>query len=224
MFAEVEFGSSRNLVVLLPTFGGKGSDYEAQGFIKEVRDRGFEAHLKVLDVNPSLYLDSKIIDVLKTEVVIPAKNDGYKNIILVGISLGGHGALQYATKYPDDVYFVFVLAPFLGGPVVSKAIEKAGGLDKFEDCPSIGWKYACSIWHLLRNYTSDHDNRRRIALGYGTEDPFARQNRLLADRLPPDLVFTVSGGHDWETWKKLWIMALDHFQLLKSKQVSPSKK
>jgi enterochelin esterase-like enzyme len=30
--------------------------------------------------------------------------------------------------------------------------------------------------------------------------------------LEPDLVFTVPGGHDWATWKKLWIMALDHFQ------------
>lgn len=65
-------------------------------------------------------------------MIIPAKNNGYENIILVGISLGGHGALLYATKYPEDVYFVFVIAPFLAGPVVADAIEKAGALDHFQ--------------------------------------------------------------------------------------------
>ncbi|MEE8430219.1 MAG: alpha/beta hydrolase [Candidatus Desulfatibia sp.] len=223
MFADLYVGTNRNLVVLLPTIGGEGLHYEAQGFIKAVRERGFEGHLKILDVDPSLYLNNKIIELLKTEVIIPAKNDGYENIILVGISLGGHGALLYATKYPEDVYFVFVMAPFLAGPVVADAIEKAGGLDKFEDCPSIAWDYACNMWYLLKKYVSQPDNRRRIALGYGTEDRFARQNRLLADTLPSDLVFTVSGGHDWGTWKKLWIMALDHFQVLKSNQILPGK-
>ncbi len=145
MFVDLYVGTNKNLVVLLPTSGGEGSHYETKGFIKVFREKGYEAHLKVLDVNPRLYLNSKIVDLLKTEVIIPAKNDGFEKIYLVGISLGGHGALQYATKHPEDVDGVFVLAPFLAGPVVSDALEKAG-------------------------------------------------------------------GHDWATWKKLWIMALDHFQ------------
>lgn len=221
MFSKIYAGTKRNLVVILPTVGGKGLHYETQGFIKAVREKGFEGHLKVLDVAPSLYLNRKIIELLKTEVFVPAKNAGYENIILVGISLGGHGALQYATKYPQDIYCVFVIAPFLGGTTAANAIEKAGGLEKFEDCPAIAWNYVCNMWHLLKKYTSNPDNRRRVALGYGTEDRFARQNRLLADTLPPDLVFTVPGGHDWETWTKLWDMALDHFQVLKSKQIVP---
>ncbi|UCD33329.1 MAG: alpha/beta hydrolase [Desulfobacterales bacterium] len=217
MFVDLYVGTNRNLVVLLPTISGEGSHYETQGFIETVRERGFEAHLKVLDVKPSLYLNSKIIDLLKTKVITPAKADGFEKIYLVGISLGGHGALQYATKHPEDVDGLFVLAPFLAGPVPADAIEKAGGLDKFVDCPSIAWDYACNMWYLLKSYTSQPDYRRRIALGYGTEDKFARQNRLLAEMLEPDLVFTVSGGHDWATWKKLWIMVLDHFMVFQSK-------
>jgi hypothetical protein len=34
-----------------------------------------------------------------------------------------------------------------------------------------------------------------------------------AELLAPDLVFTVpGGGHDWETWKKLWKQVLDHIE------------
>ena len=183
IFEEIHVGTNRNLVVLLPTIRGEGSHYEEQRFINVFREKGFEAHLKVLDVKPSLYLNSKIIDLLKTEVIIPAKDLGYKKIYLVGISLGGHGALQYVTKYPEDVDGVFILAPFFGGPLIANAIEKAGGLGKFEDCPSIAWKYACKMFLLIKNYTSQSDNRRHIVLGYGTEDKFTRQNHLLADML-----------------------------------------
>jgi esterase/lipase superfamily enzyme len=216
MFAELHAGANRNLVVVLPTIGGEGSHYEEQGLISIFREKGFEAHLKVLDVRPSLYLKSKIVELLKTEVINPAKSIGYKEIYLIGISLGGYGALQYVTKYPEDVDGVFVLAPFLGGPLIANAIEKAGGLSNLEECPFIAWQYACDMFLLIKNYTSHPGNRRRIILGYGTEDRFARQNHLLADVLEPDLVFTVQGGHDWETWKKLWIMALDYLVVLQS--------
>ena len=63
----------RSLVVLLPPIGGKGSHYETQGFLDEVWERGFEASMEVVDVKPSLYLGSRIVELLKTEVIEPAK-------------------------------------------------------------------------------------------------------------------------------------------------------
>jgi alpha-beta hydrolase superfamily lysophospholipase len=74
---------------------------------------------------------------VKTELVEPAKASGYEKIILVGTSLGGHGALLYITKHSEDVDGVVVLAPFLGGGRVVEAIEKAGSLGKWEDCLSL---------------------------------------------------------------------------------------
>ena len=50
MFAEIDVGTNRNLAVLLPTIGGEDLHYEAQGFIKAVRERGFEGHLKIQDL------------------------------------------------------------------------------------------------------------------------------------------------------------------------------
>ena len=205
----------RSLVVLLPPIGGKGSHYETQGFLDEVWERGFEASMEVVDVKPSLYLGSRIVELLKTEVIEPAKAEGYEEIYLVGISLGGHGALLYATTYPEDVDGIVVLAPFIGGDRASGAIEEAGGLDTWEDCPFLGWNYACNLWKSLQVYVSDSRNQRKVVLGFGREDKFADQCRMLADALPPEQVFTVPGGHDWATWKKLFIKAADYYQELK---------
>jgi len=87
---------------------------------------------------------------VKTELVDPAKASGYEKIILVGASLGGHGALLYIMQHPEDVDGVVVLAPFLGGGRVAEAIENAGGLEKWEDCPALEWDYPCHMWKLLK--------------------------------------------------------------------------
>ena len=149
------FGTNRVLVVFLPGIGGKGSDYETQGFLKALQNRGFEASMKVLDVKPSLYLGSKIVEILKTEVFTHDKAKGYEKIYLVGISLGGHAVLRYLTEYPDDVEGAVLLAPFISGPVVSDAVTSAGGLGSWEDCPFAAWGYACDMWYSLKEYVSN---------------------------------------------------------------------
>jgi len=205
----------RGLVVLIPTIGGKGSHYETQGFLDEVWERGFEASLEVVDVNPSLYLGSRIVELLKTEIIEPAKTEGFEHFFLIGISLGGHAVLLYATEYPEDVDGIIVLAPFISGDKASEAIDEAGGLETWEDCPFLALTHACNLWKSLRVYVSDPKNQRKLVLGFGTEDTFVDQCRILADELLPEQVFTVSGGHDWETWKKLFIKVADYFKELK---------
>jgi hypothetical protein len=167
----------RSLVVLLPTMGGKGSHYETEGFLDEVWERGFEASLEVVDVKPSLYLGSRIVELLKKEVIEPAKAEGFKEFYLVGISLGGHGVLLYATEYPEDVDGVVVLAPFISGDTASEAIDDAGGLTTWEDCPFIAWSHACNLWKALKVYVSNPRNRKKIVLGFGTEDMIGQRGR-----------------------------------------------
>jgi len=205
----------RSLVVLLPTMGGKGSHYETQGFLEEVWERGFEASMEVVDVKPTLYLGSRIVELLKTEVIEPAKAEGFEEIYLVGISLGGHGVLLYATTYPEDVDGIVILAPFISGDTAREAIDESGGLETWEDCPFIAWTHACNLWKSLKVYVSDPRNQKKVVLGFGTEDIFFEQCRILADVLLPEQVFTVSGGHDWATWKRLFVKAADYFLELK---------
>jgi len=207
----------RSFVVLLPGFGGKGSHYETQGFLEEVWERGFEATMEIVDVKPTLYLGGRVVELLKTEVIEPAKAEGFEDIYLVGISMGGHGVLLYATAYPEDVAGIVILAPFISGDVASEAIDEAGGLETWEDCPFLAWTYACNLWKSLKVYVSDPRNQRKVVLGFGTEDRYVDQCRILAEVLLPEQVFTVSGEHDWATWKKLWIKAADYFRELKIK-------
>ena len=206
-------GPDRVLVLLLPPIGGQGSHYETNGFVEAVREKGFEADLKILDVKPIYYFQGRIIELVKTELVDPAKASGYEKVILVGTSLGGHGALLYISQYPEDVDGVVLLAPFLGWSRVADAIEKAGGLKKWEDCPDLEWDYACEMWKLLKDCVSDPQRPGTIILGYGTEDGFAPHNSILAKELPPRNVFKVTGGHDWVTWTRLWIEVLEYFHV-----------
>ena len=94
-------------------------------------------------------------------------------------------------------------------------LPTAGGLDTWEDCPFLAWTYACNLWKSLKVYVSDSRNQSKVVLGFGREDKFANQCLVLADVLLPEQVFTVSGGHDWATWKKLWIKAADYYRELK---------
>lgn len=208
-------GTGEALVVFLPTIGGKGQHYEAQGFIEEIRARGAQVDLAVLDIKPQLYFMQKTVDIIKTEIIGPAKAKGYQRIVLVGTSLGGHGALLYATQYPEDVDGVFLLAPLISGARMTHIIDEAGGLDQWSECPFLAWDYACDLWRMLKGYLSDPRRKAFVFLGYGTEDRFGEACGMLAQALPPENVFTVPGGHDWVTWKKLWLNILAYLDVRK---------
>ena len=202
--------TGRKLVVLLPTIGGKGEHYHEDGFIEEFRARGGGSDIIALDVAADLYLGKRIVEVLKTEVITPAKQKGYEAIYLAGTSLGGHGALLYATEYPKDVNAVVLFAPFVTGYPPTNLVEEPGGLEQWdENCPFTEWTYACNLWKAIKKYGSNSDHRKNIYLAYGTEDSFAKECEILAGFLAPENVYTTSGGHDWMTWEKLWVVMFD---------------
>ena len=206
-------GEGAALVVLFPTIGGDGSLYKDYGLIEEIRARRPMVDVVVLDVKPELYLAGEIVKIVRSEVIIPAKDKGYPLTILVGTSLGGHGAILYATQYPEDVDGVFLFSPFISGPLASMAIEEAGGLEQWEDCPFLAWEHSCKVWKALKDYVADRERRARVFLGYGTEDRFADECRLLGKSLPPENVFTVPGGHNWKTWEQLWIKTWEYLDV-----------
>lgn len=214
-------GMRRSLVVLFPGFGGKGVQFEQQGFIDAMREHGLDADVVTLNIRPRIYFHDEFVDIFRKQVILPAKSDGYKEIYLIGISMGGHGVLLYATKYPNDIEAIFVLSPFISGSRQSNAIVKAGGLENYKDCPFIGWSQACRLWMSLKEYVSDPKRAANIFLGFGKDDVFAEQSRILGELLPPENVFTVEGEHDWPTWKQLWLLAMDRFQAIKAQRMGP---
>ena len=43
-----------------------------------------------------------------------------------------------------------------------------------------------------------------IYLGFGDADRYRKPSEVLARQLPAERVVTLPGGHDWETWMRLW--------------------
>jgi pimeloyl-ACP methyl ester carboxylesterase len=192
------------LLVFLPGRGDSANDFETQGFIRTFRQRGMKADALAVDLNIGYYMDMTAIERLRYDVITPARDRGYRNILLIGISIGGLAALEYERKYPGEVAEIVLLAPYMGGDEVVDEIVNAGGISKWYPGRISRHDYERHIWAWIKQYKSTDRRRPVIYLGYGTHDRFARSERLLSDAVGADRTITRPGGHAWSTWKILW--------------------
>jgi pimeloyl-ACP methyl ester carboxylesterase len=130
------------------------------------------------EVNAEFYLETEIGERLAVELAESLPRRTYAELWLAGISLGGMGAIAYARAHAGRIAGLLLLAPFLGLPDENRRPEL---LAQIADARLPG-----------------------IYLGYGRQDRYARASELLAQRLPPERVTTIDGGHDWPTWSRLW--------------------
>jgi pimeloyl-ACP methyl ester carboxylesterase len=201
-------GRNKNLMVMLPGAGMEAGDFAANGMVAAVHDRGLAVDIIAARPELDLYLDGNVAAALHRAVIAPAREAGYSQIWLLGISLGGMGALLYAAPHEARVEGIVLLAPFLGTPGTIAEVEAAGGLPGWTaggvatapEARMLGW---------LRDYVARPPARPKLYLGYGLADRFARGHRLLGACLAAHQVFTQNGGHDWETWLALWRHVLD---------------
>lgn len=197
-------GQPRTLVVLLPGRRDRPEDFGRAGFPETAARAGAQVDMVAVNAHLGYYLKNLIVDRLHEDVIAPARQR-YERIWLVGVSVGGAGALAYASRHPENVDGVVLLAPFLGQEQVIGEVDAAGGLR--------GWKppeplapddYQRQLWAWLSRYANGSQGQIPLYLGFGTRDSFARANGLLAEVLPPERVFTVPGGHNWKVWRALW--------------------
>ena len=156
-----------------------------------------------------LYLDGGIAEALHRAVVEPARAQGYTRIWLLGISLGGMGALLHASAYAGQVEGLVLLAPFLGTPGTIAEIAQAGGLAAWSAARSAAVETEKRMLVWLQNFVAQLPSSPALYLGYGSGDRFAPGHRMLAEQLPGASVVTETGGHDWKTWRALWQRILD---------------
>lgn len=195
---------NRTLVVLLPGIYDTAGDFEQHGLIQAVKDRRINVDLIAVDAHYGYYATGNVIERLHADVITPALQRGYRNIWLVGVSLGGFGSLLYSKAHPEVVRGVLLISPFLGRP--AQSIDPAEWLGERNGEES--------VWTWLSNYPTNENTLPRVFLAYGKEDKFAETNERLAKLLPPENVLRLSGGHDWRTWKVLWEQMLDRGILL----------
>jgi len=203
------------LLVLLPGIGDPARSFAERGFVAEARRRAPGCDLVLADARMPHYINSTVSSRLAVDVLAEAHRWGYRKIWLVGISLGGYGAILTAREHPDLVDGVVLIAPMLGMPPnedeAAEEIEEAGGLLAWtphaEENPRHHFSEPRLVWQWLR--TSADGDAHPTVLAYGTDDHLAARHQLLANALDANRVFTTAGRHDWDTWRELWGQVLD---------------
>ena len=202
-------GAGRILLVMLPGAKASPQDLLQHGFVREVRARNPCVDVVAVAAHLGHYLDRSLTGRLADEIIAPARARAYQRIWLMGISLGGTGALTYAREHPAEIEGVIFLAPFLATRGVVAEVVRAGGWAGWQPGVVTPGDDERELLAWLKEYRAAASGFPALHLGYGTHDRFASTSELLAARLPAAHVVAAAGGHDWATWIELWRQLLD---------------
>lgn len=191
------------LVVFLPGISDRADDFERFGFVQAVRHSRQPLDMIAVDARLSHYLSQQFAQRLRQEVILPARQQGYAQIWLVGISLGGMGSMLYARENPLDIDGVIAIAPYMGDGNLVEAVNAAGGPLNWQPGPTLPGDFRPDAWLWLKDYQTDRDPPVFI-LAYGQDDRFAKAHGIIASMLPSNRIVCLPGGHDWGTWLRLW--------------------
>jgi S-formylglutathione hydrolase FrmB len=166
------------------------------------------------DAGTSWYVDRKekmetavirdlVIDVEKSWRVRPLRSGR----VIIGLSMGGFGAMRFALKYPEMFAGAALLSPAIYNPEPpqNSAARRVGVFGSPD--------YDAAVWKEY-NYPSLWDAYLAkktpvpMYVNAGDDDAFfieqeaAQFYRLLRNNKQPAELRIVDGGHDWSVWQK----------------------
>jgi pimeloyl-ACP methyl ester carboxylesterase len=205
-FKYYQSGSSpsRTLLVLLPGIHDPVDRFDEHGFIGTVQQSEQPCDLVSVDAHYGYYEAGTIVERLHNDVIIPARQAGYTDIRIAGVSMGGLGALLYAKYYGTEVNALILLGPWLGSDELIDSITAAGSVENWQPSATVAEQPLQDIWLQRKQHASTTTDFPRFYLGYGATDKFRQAQALFAGTLPDDHIFTNAGGHNWTSWKQLW--------------------
>jgi pimeloyl-ACP methyl ester carboxylesterase len=136
--------NTRTLIVMLPGRGDRAKSFQTAGFFAVSNDSKFD--VMSVDAHFAYYKERSLVSRLHEDVIVPARENGYEDIWLLGVSMGGMGALLYADQHPDIVKGLILLAPYLGNPGLPAEISAAGGLSEWSAEESQFMDHETAIW------------------------------------------------------------------------------
>jgi pimeloyl-ACP methyl ester carboxylesterase len=204
-FYDSEDQDKQYLVVFLPGRGDDIGAYERGGFIDILRQSGRPLDSVVVDAHLGYYIERSLAERVYEDVLLPYRERGYERFIVVGISLGGVGALRLRADYGDLIFGTVLLAPYLGGEGVLGDIKAAGDVHSWR--AQLDHEPAADeqIWTWIEPMIDPTTQQiPSTLLAYGEDDKFRPAGELFGEMLPASNVFTRTGGHKWNTWRPLW--------------------
>ena len=194
---------------MLPGVGIEAGDFAVKGFVHPVLDARDPIDVVAAAPALDLYLDGTIAEAIQRTIVGPARDGGRVRIWMLGLSLGGMGALLHARLFAHEVEGIILLAPFLGTPGIVAQIGAAGGLGAWDPGPIPARDSERQLLAWLKGHLAGKRQPPALYLGYGRADRFAQSHVMLAELLPADRVVVADGQHDWDTWSRLWGQLLE---------------
>jgi pimeloyl-ACP methyl ester carboxylesterase len=207
IFCASGAGNAPTQMIWLPGAYHSAQDFVNEGFARAVAQRRIALDLRFVDLEMQHLDDRDAFRRLRSEIVLPARNSGAA-VWLAGISLGGMVALDYASAHAGELDGLCLLAPYLGNRMLINEIAAASGLSGWEPGEFAKSDTERKIWRYIKARVDS----RPLFLGYGKSDRFSAAHDMLAAALPADSVEVAAGGHQWDTWLRLWESFLDsHF-------------
>lgn len=140
---------------------------------------------------------------LHDEIIEPARQHGAREIWIMGISLGGMGAILYDREYPGEIHGLLLLSPYLGDDSIHDGIRAAGGIDRWNPGPARSLDadtFQRELWRTIKLWSGKPPRTSSVWLAYGTDEPFREPIELMTPVLRPTHVFAMPGRHDWKLW------------------------
>lgn len=196
--------AAHRLVIVLPGRGDGLDGLQRAGIARAIQSQWPDADVTLSGLAIGYYLQGNAIRRLHDEIVEPARTRGYREIWLLGASLGGLGALMYDGQYPHTVDGLVLMAPYLGEKPLLDEIAAAGGIAKWNPGPVPaainGDNFQHELWRNLQGWSRDPSHARNVWLAYGDKDYLRDSMPMLVSLLPPSHVLVRHGKHAWSTW------------------------
>lgn len=194
------------LIIFLPGLLDSASTFEEKEFFSHARKAGVKADMVAMSIHIRHLMENKMIERIEFDVYLDAIKNGYKNIWLVGVSIGGLNSLLFYRKHMKGLCGVVALAPYVAGGVLLEELQK-DGIENWEPKEvyemMLFEKKLQFLWAWLQQQQSDN-NLKSLYLGYGKQDRFIEAIKLLESILDKKNIIAIDGEHDWETGQKVW--------------------
>jgi pimeloyl-ACP methyl ester carboxylesterase len=197
---------TRELILLLPGRLSPPEEFVQFGIVDLVRKHRPQARIVAPDLHLGYYMKGLVDTCMHEEIIDPAKQQGL-SVTIIGISMGGLGALIYSLRFPGKVDEMFLLSPFVGDQKLLAEIEKAGGLKNWSspvETPRSKSEALQKLWMEMKRQWLPHSGPPfPFTLVVGKSDKLLSSNQFFAHSiLKPDQLIEIEGGHEWDCWQR----------------------
>lgn len=206
---------ANRLVVMLPGRGDDLESLERKRVAETIQAAWPHADVILTGLTMPFYRQGRAARRLHDEVIEPRHHDDDHELWIIGISLGGMGAILYEREYPGQANGLMLLSPYLGEKAIHNDIRTAGGLSQWDAGPMQAINadsFQHELWRTAKTWQATPARASAIWLAYGSDEPFRDPIELMSPALPANHVVMLPGGHDWKLWNTALRELLDRPQ------------